>query len=218
MEYLSTEWLKNWTNTHCKSRDALVNERNEAILEASVALAMLDTMEITTDPITFDSRGFKTVKAFSTALFMASEEYKDSDDIIVRYTKPKNKDTNTVSIQFNVLKSKTKIFRKYMYESNDTLEFCLDSANDIKSCVKFFNSLGVKGVGRESLTSKETDYSKDMRDALKKGENKIYVTIGKFVDLDDFTYILLEWNLVSADYNADKYEDIKLKVESILRV
>ena len=214
MEYLTTEWLIDWANKNCKSKEEIESKRVEALLEARKVLDRLDSVEITVEPIVFDAREFSSSLAFSMALLIASERYADTDDIFVRYTKPEDKETHEIYIQFHVLKSKAKMFQKFMNETDETFEFSVETSNEIKSCVKYLNSLGTKGEGGEPLSSKETDYAKDMKDAFTKGENKVFV----MVKYDDELGIpLLEWNLVGADYECANFEEVKNKIDAIIK-
>ena len=215
MEYLTDDWLREWARTHCKTKEELEKEIIAAEKEAtSIFLNKIDGVEITTEPIIFDAKEFSSTRAFARAMFMAAKHYADTDDIIVRYTKPENKETHEVSIQFHILKSKAKVFQKYIRENNTSFEFVLSSNNEIKSCVKLLNSLGVKGEGGEPLSSKETDYAMDMKDSFKNGENKVYV----FVEYDkDNDTALLGWNLVNTDYVAPNYNELKTNIDSIIK-
>jgi len=217
MEYLTTEWLIDWANKNCKSKEEIESKRVEALLEARKVLDRLDSVEITVEPIVFDAREFSSSLAFSMALLIASERYKDADDILVRYTKPEDKETHETYIQFHVLKSKAKIFNKYMLEYDESFSFALDNGNDIKSCVKLFNSLGVKGSNGERLSSKETDYAKDMKDSFKNGENKILVSVFTVYDNDNGNYVTLEWYVVSNDYECIDFEEVKSKIDTIIK-
>jgi hypothetical protein len=80
--------------------------------------------------------------------------------------------------------------------------------------VKYFNSLGIKGEGGEPLSSKETDYAKDMKDAFVKGESKVFVMV-KYDD--ELGLPLLEWNLVGVDYKCANFEDVKNKIDTIIK-
>ena len=215
MEYLTDDWFREWAKTHCKTKEELEKERIATEKEASnIFLNKIDGVEITTEPIIFDAKEFSSSKAFASAMLIAGKHYADTDDIIVRYTKPENKETHEVSIQFHILKSKAKVFQKYMRENNASFEFVLSSSNEIKSCVKLLNSLGVKGEGGESLSSKETDYARDMKDALTKGENKIFVMVNYD---DELSTPLLEWNLVGVDYECVNFEEVKNKINTIIK-
>ena len=217
MEYLTSEWFIDWANRHCKCKEEIESKKVEALLEARKVLDRLDSVEITVEPIVFDAREFSSSLAFSMALYIASERYKDTDDVIVRYTKPEDKETHDIYIQFHILKSKAKIFNKYMLEYDESFSFALDNGNDIKSCVKLFNSLGVKGSNGERLSSKETDYAKDMKDSFKKGENKILVSIFVVFDEDNGNYVTLEWNVVNNGYECIDFEEVKNKIDTIIK-
>ena len=217
MEYMTTEWFIDWAKRNCKSKEQLDAENAVALENANKVLSKLDGVEITVEPIIFDVKEFVSAHAFSLAMEIASKRYADTDDIVVRYTKPEVKETHEICIQFHILKSKAKIFNKYMLEYDESFSFALDNGNDIKSCVKLFNSLGVKGNNGERLSSKETDYAKDMKDSFKKGENKILVSIFVVFDEDNGNYVTLEWNVVDADYETISFEEVKNKIETIIK-
>ena len=214
MNYLTDEWLIDWAKRNCKSKEQLDAEKAVALENANKVLSKLDGVEITVEPIIFDVKEFESAHAFAVAMSIASKRYADTDDILVRYTKPEDKETHEIYIQFHVLKSKAKMFQKFMNETDETFEFSVETSNEIKSCVKYLNSLGTKGEGGEPLSSKETDYAKDMKDALTKGENKVFV----MVKYDDELGIpLLEWNLVGADYECANFEEVKNKIDAIIK-
>lgn len=214
MDYLTDEWLIDWAKRNCKSKEQLDTEKAVALENANKVLSKLDGVEITVDPIIFDIKEFESAHAFAVAMSIASKRYADTDDIIVRYTKPEDKETHEIYIQFHVLKSKAKMFQKFMSETNETFEFSVETSNEIKSCVKYLNSIGTKGEGGEPLSSKETDYAKDMKDALTKGENKVFVMV-KYDD--ELGTPLLEWNLVGADYECANFEEVKSKIDTIIK-
>ena len=214
MNYLTDEWLIDWVKRNCKSKEQLDAENAAALENANKVLSKLDGVEITVEPIIFDVKEFESAHAFAVAMSIANKRYADTDDILVRYTKPEDKETHEIYIQFHILKSKAKMFQKFMNETGETFEFSIETSNEIKSCVKYLNSLGTKGEGGEPLSSKETDYAKDMKDALTKGENKVFV----MVKYDDELGIpLLEWNLVGADYECANFEEVKSKIDTIIK-
>ena len=214
MKYLTDEWLIDWVKKNCKSKEQLDTENAVALKNANKILSKLDGMEITVEPIIFDVKEFESAHAFAVAMSIASKRYADTDDIIVRYTKPEDKETHEIYIQFHILKSKAKMFQKFMNETDETFEFSVETNNEIKSCVKYLNSLGTKGEGGEPLSSKETDYAKDMKDALIKGENKVFITVSYDNEL---SIPLLEWNLVGADYECANLEGDKNKIDAIIK-
>jgi hypothetical protein len=214
MNYLTDEWLIDWAKRNCKSKEQLDAEKAVALENANKVLSKLDGVEITVEPIIFDVKEFESAHAFAVAMSIASKRYADTDDILVRYTKPEDKETHEIYIQFHVLKSKAKMFQKFMNETDETFEFSVETSNEIKSCVKYLNSLGTKGEGGEPLSSKETDYAKDMKDALTKGENKVFVMV-KYDD--ELGTPLLEWNLVGADYECANFEEVKNKIDAIIK-
>ena len=214
MNYLTDEWLIDWVKKNCKSKEQLDAENAAALENANKVLSKLDGVEITVEPIIFDVKEFESAHAFAVAMSIANKRYADTDDILVRYTKPEDKETHEIYIQFHILKSKAKMFQKFMNETDETFEFSVETSNEIKSCVKYLNSLGTKGEGGEPLSSKETDYAKDMKDALTKGENKVFVMV-KYDD--ELGTPLLEWNLVGADYECANFEEVKNKIDAIIK-
>jgi len=214
MDYLTDEWLIDWVKRNCKSKEQLDAENAVALENANKVLSKLDGVEITVEPIIFDVKEFVSAHAFALAMEIASKRYADTDDILVRYTKPEDKETHEIYIQFHILKSKAKMFQKFMNETDETFEFSVETSNEIKSCVKYLNSLGTKGEGGEPLSSKETDYAKDMKDALTKGENKVFVMVKYDYELGT---PLLEWNLVGADYECANFEEVKSKIDTIIK-
>ena len=214
MNYLTNERLIDWAKKNCKSKEQLDAENAAALENANKILSKLDGVEITVDPIIFDEKEFESAHAFAMAMFIASKRYADTDDIIVRHAKPEDKKTHEIYVQFHVLKSKAKMFQKFMNETNEVFEFSVETSNEIKSCVKYFNSIGTKGEGGEPLSSKETDYTKDMKDVFKKGENKVFVMVKYDSELG---VPLLEWNLVEADYECANFEKTKNKIDTIIK-
>ena len=214
---LTDEWFIDWAKRNCKSKEQLDAENAVALENANKVLSKLDGVEITVEPIIFDVKEFVSAHAFALAMEIASKRYADTDDILVRYTKPEDKETHEIYIQFHVLKSKAKMFNKYMLEYDESFSFILDNGNDIKSCVKLFNSLGVKGSNGERLSSKETDYAKDMKDSFKNGENKILVSVFTVYDNDNGNYVTLEWNVVSNGYECIDFEEVKNKINTIIK-
>lgn len=203
---MNKEWVHNWINNHCKSKEEIERTKNEGILEASEALSVLDGMEITTEPISFYHEAFKSEFGFAMALSMASEKYKHSTDIIVRYASDRG---------FSVLKSKSKVFSKYMSESNDVIEFAVGTSKYIESSIKFFNSLGVKGENYEPLSSKEINYAKDMKDALKVLNDKaIWI---KIQFNHKYNCPILEWNVCDNNVETKAFDEIKNNLENILK-
>ena len=108
MECLTSEWLIDWARKNCKTKEEVDSENAVALENAYKVLSKLDIMEITVEPIIFDVKEFESAHAFAVAMSIASKRYADTDDILVRYTKPEDKETHDIYIQFHVLKSKAK--------------------------------------------------------------------------------------------------------------
>lgn len=111
MEYLTVDWLRQWAESHCadnptkEEREKIVEE---ARFEAEKALAKLQKMEITFEPIIFDKRDFPNDLSFALAMDMVGNRFKDVEEIVVRYAKPESKDKKTIYFQFHIVKEKVK--------------------------------------------------------------------------------------------------------------
>lgn len=215
MDYLSTEWLIEWARAHCKTADELGAMDEVAAEEVKIVLGDLSKLEVTTEPITFYASDFATIKGFTKALFTAAEFFADSDDIVVRYAKPEDKETKEIITCFQILKSKAKVLCTYLKESKEKLVLTVSSNKEIKSCVKFLNSLSIKGEDGINLISKEYDCASDIKESLGKVENKVaYLEIGVTEEYDN---PILDWYLIDADNDYDNYEEFKVKIDNILK-
>lgn len=206
MEYLTNEQLIDWANKHCIPKDKL--DVDKAVVEAEVfgfMLNKIDGLDVTSEPITFNLEEFSNILTFSLALSRVSEYYKHSEDIMVRYVKKEDKETKKVNIFFQVLKSKAKLFSKYLKESGDKIVLTVSSNKDIKSCIKYLNSLGVKGDDGESISSKETDYAKDIKDSLINGK-AAYIEIEYN---DEYACPILEWWVIDDNGEFDTFPIVK---------
>jgi hypothetical protein len=109
MEELTDEWIISyWTQRNCKSKEELKAEEMAALENANRVLSLLNLAEISVTPIIFDEREFDSTHAFALAMDIVGKRYADVDDIVVRYAKPENKETNEVYAQFHVLKIEKK--------------------------------------------------------------------------------------------------------------
>lgn len=93
---------------YCKSDDELKAINEVAEEEAKIVLGDLNKLEVTAEPITFYSRDFATIAGFPKAMFKAGDFFADTDDVIVRYAKPEDKETHEVFPCFQIFKSKGK--------------------------------------------------------------------------------------------------------------
>ena len=212
-DIFTAEWWKKWIAEHCKPREVVEKEIKEATEEANNHLQILDKVEVTTEPITFYASEFKSERGFVTAMSIASKRFKDSNDVVVRYAKPEDKENGEIKCCFQILKSKAKVFYKHVKEDNLVFDFSLDSTSDIKACVKLFNSLGVKSEDGNSLSSKNIDTSKDMRDVFVKNENKIECVI-RFNEDNDF--VMLEWNTVEIGKDLRPYSMVESYIKDLI--
>lgn len=126
----------------------------------------LDLSTVDANPISFKLTDFETVEDFGKSMFLAGRYLYNEDDIVVRYSKPYNEDKTDVIVQFQILRSKAKMFFNYLKWNDIKINCFLTSNKEIKEAIKFFNSLGVKGEGMEHMSSKENDYASMLKEEL----------------------------------------------------
>lgn len=211
-DYLSEQLVKDWALTHCKSKEAIEKELNDAKEETKSIIEYIEEIGVSSEPITFYAKDFKGERSFAYALFNVAAYYKNSNDVIVRYAKPENKETKEILTCFQVLKSKAKIFDKYVDGLSEPINFLVSSNKEIKDAIKFFNSLGVKDENGNGLLMKGSDLSDAIKNALKQNENKIYMEIKKSKEVNE---VVLDWYPVDIDFNAKDYDTAKIEVKSI---
>ena len=170
--------------------------------------------EITVEPITFKASSFTSARVFSKTMFLAAEYFKDNNDIVVRYSKPENKESGEVPVCFQILKSKAKMFLKYLVETKEKLTFTLSSNKDIKSCIKSLNSLGVKGDKGEPLSSKNTDYGSNIKDSI--GDSGRVACITVEYD-DEYGCPILDWDLIEDNGSVEPYSIVKERINEIIK-
>jgi hypothetical protein len=198
--------------SNCKTKDELENELRLARRETQYIIDFIEETGVSATPITIYENDFKHCRSFSYALFNVAAYFRNSEDIIVRYSKPENKDTGEVLVCFQVLKSKVKLLRKYLEKSGEPIILVLESNKEIKQALKYFNSLGIKDENGDSLLAKDSDLSESIKNAFKQNENKIFMEIKNSSTRND---IVLDWYPVDVDFNAPNYDVTKEKIESI---
>lgn len=214
MEYLTTERLIEWARAHCMSDEELDFKNKAALEEANIVMDKIKETEITVEPITFKASSFMLARAFSKTMFMAAEYFKDNNDIVVRYSKPEDKDSGEVIVCFQILKSKAKMFLKYLAKTKEKLTFTLSSNKDIKSCIKSLNSLGVKGDKGEPLSSKNTDYGSNIKDSI--GDSGKVACITVEYD-DEYGCPILDWDLIEDNGSVEQYSIVKERINEIIK-
>lgn len=198
--------------------------------EVSLLIDKLKETEVTAEPITFNLSDFTSSEMFAEAMFACGDLYKDSEDIVVRYSKPYNEEKTDVIVRFQVLRSKAKIFYNYLKWNETKFNCFLTSNKEIKEAIKFFNSLGVKGEDMASLSSKESDYTAILKEGLEAfnkrkeelGENtvdSIVITISMEHDNDkEIDYPMLSYNFMNCN-GCNNFADTKEWVKSeILKI
>lgn len=140
----------------------------------------LDLSTVDANPISFKLVDFESNDDFSKSMFLAGRYLSPQEDIVVRYSKPYNEDKTNVIVQFQILRSKSKIFFNY-FKKNENEKICcfLTTNKEFKEFVKFFNSLAVKDEDRNNI--KELDYASAFKESIeysKKvfGEDKEFYT------------------------------------------
>ena len=215
MEYLTTEWLIEWARTHCMSDEELDFKNKVALEEANIVMDEIKETEITVEPITFKASSFTSARAFSKAMFMTAEYFKDNSDIIVRHSKPENKESGEITVCFQILKSKAKMFSKHLAKTKEKLTFTLSSNKDIKSCIKSLNSLGVKGDKGEPLSSKNTDYGSNIKYSI--GDSGRVACITVEYD-DEYGCPILDWDLIEDNGSIEPYSIVKERINEIIKI
>lgn len=182
---------------------------DESMKEAVGVFEGIKKQDLSIVPVIVYARDFKTERGFAYCMDMCGKYFKDSDDVIVRYAKPEDKETGEVSVNFQVLKSKTKMFLNWFRKQTETLYFVCTSVREIKECIKFFNSLGVKGDDGESILV----FADEMKADFNPDESKIYVAIMMFDNVPT-----LSWSQVGKFYECDhNFSDIKETIENVLK-
>ena len=89
----------------------------------------LDLSTVDANPISFKLTDFETVEDFGKSMFLAGRYLYNEDDIVVRYSKPYNEDKTDVIVQFQILRSKAKMFFNYL-KWNDIKINCFLTSNN----------------------------------------------------------------------------------------
>lgn len=191
-------------------------------------ISELDISALGGNPITITINDFDEEIDFTKAMFFAGSHFKGEDEIVVRYSKPFVDDD--VLVQFQILKSKAKLFLNYL-KNNELKIVCVLSGNkEIKESIKFFNSIGVKGEDMVPLLSKEYDYVAMLKEGLEEfnkykemmGEkpcNNIKVTISVERDKDsEINYPMLSYEFIMGDAYSN-FSDTKTWIKrEILKI
>lgn len=190
--------------------------------EFSRWLSDLDSSTIDSNPITFYLDDFDGINDFGKSMFLCGSHFRDSDDIVVRYSKPYSKDKLTVNVCFQILRSKAKMFKNYIGLHDIKISCILTSNKEIKEAIKFLNSLGVKGEDGIALLSKESDYASMIRDDLNRyadsadGIDAVKVTISMvYDDENESHYPMLSYDFVKSS-GWSNFEDTKKWINTVI--
>lgn len=178
--------------------------------ECEAAINTIKLMHFTTEPTIFYESSFSSSKVFAEVMFACGKLFKDSDNIVVRYAKTIDKETKEVKVNFQILKSKAKVFRRYVVDNNESFTFSVKSPKEVKECIKYLNSLGVKAEDGENLV--ESGY-----DAIISRQLQIVGKIKVHVHKHE-NYVLLEWENANDDEEFLEYKDCKEQIEKILSI
>ena len=191
----------------------------------------LDVATVNANPIPFKLSDFEEHDDFTKSMFLAGRFFSSSEDIVVRYSKPYTEDKTEVIVQFNIVRSKAKMFYNYIKNSEKDITCFLTTNKEIKECIKFFNSLAVKGEDMVSLSSKELDYTSMLKDEFdeynkrrvelgKDIANAILITITNVHDFEiEIDYPLLRYGFLSNFEGDGDFKEIKAWVKSeILKI
>ena len=191
----------------------------------------LDVTSVDANPIPYKLTDFEEHIDFTKSMFLAGRFFSSSEDIVVRYSKPYTEDKENVIVQFQIVRSKAKMFYNYIKNSEKSIACFLTTNKEIKECIKFFNSLGVKGEDMVSLSSKELDYTSMLKDEFEEYNkrriemgkdiaNAILITITNVHDFEkEIDYPLLRYGFLSNFEGDGDFNEIKSWVKSeILKI
>lgn len=192
--------------------------------------AKLDLSTVDANPIAFKLIDFETVEDFAKSMFLAGRHLHNEEEIVVRYSKPYTEDKSNVIVQFQIVRSKAKMFFNYLKWNDVSFKCFLTSNKEIKEAIKFFNSLGVKGEGMERMMSKENDYGSMLKSELE-AYNKHMEEIGKNTvdsivitisighdDNEDMDYPMLSYDFMNCN-GCQNFNDTKEWVKNgILKI
>lgn len=166
----------------------------------------LNLATVDANPITFNLTDFESDMDFAKSMVLAGRHLVDEEDIVVRYSKPYTEDKSDIIVRFQILRSKAKMFFKYLKNNDIKISCILCSSKEIKEAIKFFNSLGVKGEDMVNLSSKEMDYTLILKEALdnysKNKENTCSLMVSISIERDDESenyYPMLSYHFIDGN-------------------
>lgn len=181
----------------------------ESLKEALKVVEEVKKHDLSESPAIVYANYFMTECGFAYAMGAIGMHFKDSDDVIVRYSKPENKETGEIMVCFEVFKSKAKVFLNWMKERNEPIYFVMSSSKEIKECIKFFNSLGVKDDEGESISY----FAENMKVDFDPTQSKVYVDIRLYDGVPT-----MAWSHVGNMYECDKtYNMVKEEIKSVVK-
>lgn len=159
----------------------------------------LDTVDA--NPIQFKLTDFETSEDFTKSMFLAGRYFFNEKDIVVRYSKPFTEDGKDVIVQFQILRSKAKMFFNYFNSNKNTypqkISCFLTSNKEYKEFIKFFNSLGVKDEDGNSISNYASTFKEIVEETKKtvgEGyETYMYVSIRIKRDNEDNEYLAMTY-------------------------
>ena len=183
----------------------------ESLKEALGVIEGVKKQDLSVSPAVVYAKDFNTDYGFAYAMGALGMHYKDSDEIIVRYSKPEDKETGEINICFEVFRSKPKVFQKWLKERGEEnpLYFFITSSKEMKDSIKFLNSLGVKDDEGDSISH----CLEDMKKHFDPTQNKIYVDIRLYDNIPT-----MSWSYVGKLYECDiNYDMFKEEVNKVVK-
>ena len=159
----------------------------------------LDTVDA--NPILFKLTDFETSEDFTKSMILSGRYFFNEKDIVVRYSKPFTEDGKDVIVQFQILRSKAKMFFNYFNSNKNTypqkISCFLTSNKEYKEFIKFFNSLGVKDEDGNSISNYASTFKEIVEETKKTVgedyETYMYVSIRLKRDNEDNEYLAMTY-------------------------
>lgn len=164
-------------------------------------LSRLDLSTVDANPISFKLIDFESSEDFTKSMILSGRYFFNEKDIVVRYSKPFTEDGKDVIVQFQILRSKAKMFFNYFNSNKNTypkrISCFLTSNKEYKEFIKFFNSLGVKDEDGNSISNYASTFKEIVEETKKtvgEGyETYMYVSIRLKRDNEDNEYLAMTY-------------------------
>lgn len=177
-------------------------------------LSKLDLSTVDANPISFKLIDFESSEDFAKSMILSGRYFFNEKDIIVRYSKPFTEDGKDVIVQFQILRSKAKMFFNYFNGNKNAypkrIGCFLTSNKEYKEFIKFFNSLGVKDEDGNSISNYASTFKEIVEETKK--------TVGEGYETYMYVSIRLKSDNEGNEYLAMGYapilkENVKKHIE-----